>query len=125
MGWVCMAINWEFVKRRWYDFRQGHGTYLSYFPSVANQLLVIFTFFVVTYLGFENNFWNLTGFVSLIVAIYVPSAIVIGYYHNKNQLPTDSKIAADKNPVTQDILRSLARLEAEQEEIKQLIRRSL
>lgn len=80
-----LRINKIFFRRRWFDFRQGHGIYLIYLLSFAEFIVIQYRLLI------EKNAldWllggNIVGFTLTFLAIYVPLAIVIGYWHRKSQ----------------------------------------
>jgi fumarate reductase subunit C len=100
------------IKRRWYEFRVGHSTYLSFIPSSLNSVLLAFNLVVIAYLGLDNNPWFLLGFGVLVVVVYGPIAIYAGHLHNNKQMPTDNLIASLKNPITVDFINNFVRIEA-------------
>ncbi len=92
-----MAFCWGWVKHIWFEFRQGHGIYLSFIPSFVNFILLTYNFLIVpnSSLSFLSN---IVLYSVLLVALYVPCGVVVGRLHNKRQLPIEMTVQADSNP---------------------------
>lgn len=116
-----MSGKWCWVKRRWFDFRQGHNVYLSFIPSLSNFLMLSFNFFFVAYLGLTNDPFTLALFALGAGVVYVPLAVVVGNFHNKKQLGTDSEIAARANPLFMQILDNTEKLQKQIDELKKIL----
>lgn len=108
----------KWMRRRWYEFRNGHGIYLSFLLSFTNFFLITYSLLVseVPFLrGLFPELW-MFGVVGLFV--YVPVAVFVGRWHNKRQLGIDSEIAALANPVTVRLLECLERIERKVDELE-------
>lgn len=85
-------MNWDWFKRRWYNFRQGHSLYLSFLLSFTNFLLIVYNF-LVSQVGFLRLlFPSIFHFAVLGILVYVPLTTVVGHWHVKKQLPTDTTV---------------------------------
>jgi len=106
-----MKTNW--FKRRWFDFRMGHGTYLSFLLSFTNFLLISYNF-LITQVPFLNElFPSIVEFTVVGAVVYIPLATYIGHWHNTKQLGVDVMVQADKNPYYQILIEKLDRIEQE------------
>jgi len=83
----------SFLKRRWSDFRNGHGIYLAFLLGFSNFILISYKFFVSEL--FPMHLWQ---FVVLFIAVYIPGAIFLGHWHRKTQLPIEERLAWDYSP---------------------------
>ena len=75
-----------FIRRRWLDFRQGHGQYFSFALNFTQFVIVTYTMY------FNEWITELWQFGVLFCLTYIPGAIVVGYWHNKTQQHVDIKI---------------------------------
>ncbi len=79
-----MEVDSGFFKRRWMDFRNGHSIYLAFIMSFANFILITYNFAIKeTFLS--GIFNNILAFILAFTVIYIPTAIVFGYWHRRNQ----------------------------------------
>ena len=81
-----MKRNNNFFRIRWLDFRQGHGIYLAFFIYFADSILIQYNL-LIDRLPFLDPLLgaNIIGFAIIFIALYVPLAIIIGYWHRKSQ----------------------------------------
>lgn len=110
-----MSGSW--MKRRWYEFRNGHSIYLVFLLSFTNFFLITYNFLIGNVPLLSSIFPSLGIFVSVAILVYVPLAILVGHWHNRKQLSVDTEIVARANPVTQELLDSLGRIEKKLQEI--------
>jgi len=100
----------DFVQRRWYDFRLGHSTYLVFLLSFSNFVL-IFHRLLLEKIGVEMRLWL---FGALFLCLYVPVAVLVGWWHRKHQIRVDSVATGLENPLFMSLLHDV-------EEIKQML----
>ena len=91
-----MESNW--IKRRWYDFRNGHAMYLIYAITGANFILIFHRLLIERVPFLNDIFSHLWFFAIVFVLAYIPVAIAIGVWHRKNQLKIDSEQVFRRNP---------------------------
>lgn len=84
-----MDKNW--LKRRWYDFRMGHNTYLIFLLTGANFLLIFHRLFIERVPFLADLFSNLWVFGLTFLAAYVPLALIIGHWHRTTQLRVEQE----------------------------------
>ena len=79
-------MNDTWFRRRWYDFRQGHGMYLVFAMSFVNFVLIFYRLLIEEINVLGEIFSNLWIFVVIFLAVYIPAAILIGNWHRKTQM---------------------------------------
>ncbi len=87
------------LRRRWYDFRQGHSVYLIFGLTFANFVLIFHRLLIERVPILDELFPDLWAFVITFVLIYVPVAIVVGAWHRRTQLRVDSEVQMRQNPL--------------------------
>ena len=92
-------MNETWVRRRWYDFRQGHGMYLVFAMSFVNFVLIFYRLLIeqIDFLG--DLFSNLWIFVAVFLVIYIPAAILIGNWHRKTQMRIEHEQSMKQSPL--------------------------
>lgn len=95
-----MKININFFRRRWLDFRQGYGIYLTFLITFS-EFIVIQYKLLIDKIPFINSLigGNIIGFALIFFAIYIPLSIIIGFWHRKNQLKVDSEALFKENKI--------------------------
>jgi len=86
-------------RRRWFDFRQGHGVYLIFVLTFANFVLIFHRLLIERVPVLDEFFPDLWAFVITFVLIYVPLAIAIGAWHRRTQLRIDTEVMLRQNPL--------------------------
>jgi uncharacterized protein YneF (UPF0154 family) len=92
-------MNNTWFRRRWYDFRQGHGMYLVFAMSFVNFVLIFYRLLIeqIDFLG--DLFSNLWIFVIMFLAVYIPAAILIGNWHRKTQMKIEHEQSMKQSPL--------------------------
>jgi len=111
----------SFIRRRWYDFRQGHGIYLIFTLSFANFILIFHRLLIERVEILEKIFPNLWIFIIVFVSLYIPVAILIGAWHRRTQLKVDIEVSIRQNPFWAKTIRTLMDIQtgkASKEEIE-------
>jgi hypothetical protein len=103
--------NWNWFKRRWFEFRTGHNVYLGFLLSFTNFLVIVYTFLIAQIPFLSNIFSSIVLFAVFGAVIYVPLAILVGHWHRNKQLETDVVVQAEKNPYYTQILIKLEEIE--------------
>ena len=90
----------NFFRIRWLDFRQGHGIYLAFFIYFADTILIQYNL-LIDRLPFLDPFLgaSIIGFAIIFIALYVPLAIIIGYWHRKSQWTVEVEALFKENKV--------------------------
>ena len=87
----------SFLRRRWLDFRNGHGSYLAFVMSFANFILIAYNFAIKDVPSLHTVFNNLFIFTAFFLMVYIPFAIIIGYWHRRNQYTVENEALLQEN----------------------------
>jgi hypothetical protein len=92
-------MNETWIRRRWYDFRQGHGMYLVFAMSFVNFVLIFYRLLIeqIDFLG--DLFSNLWIFLIIFLALYIPTAVLIGNWHRKTQMRIEHEQSMKQSPL--------------------------
>jgi len=102
------VLSKERLLRWWTYFRRGHGTYLVFFLSFANFIVIQYRLLIQYVPVLEILFSNIIAFAIAFFLVYVPLAILIGRYDfRKFAVPVESTIAAKASPWNRDIAKAL------------------
>ena len=111
----------EWTRRRWWEFRQGHGIYLIFVLTFINFILIAYRLLIEKIPIFNSIFPDLWIFALLFIVIYVPLAVIIGIWHRKTQLKVETTIMNQQNPILAKMIRTLLDVQtgrASEEEIE-------
>lgn len=100
-----MDKNW--VRRRWFDFRQGHSYYLIFALSFGNFILIFHRLLIERIPALNEILGNLGIFTMIFVLSYIPIAVAIGAWHRKSQMKIDVDVALRQNPLFAKMIRVL------------------
>ena len=89
-------LNNKFIRRRWLDFRNGHSIYLVFLLTLVNFILIVYNFAILK-IPVLSTFLNLPLFVLIFFLGYVPIAIIIGYWHRRNQYAVENEALLQEN----------------------------
>jgi hypothetical protein len=87
----------QFMQRRWLDFRNGHSIYLAFVLTFVNFILITYNFAIERVSLLQDLIGNTVVFAILFIAVYVPAAIAIGYYHRKKQYTIENEAWIKEN----------------------------
>jgi len=87
-----------FVRRRWLDFRNGHTLYLVFLMGFANFILIFHRLFIERVPFLEDVFSNLWVFAIFFVVVYVPAAVLVGFWHKRTQMKVEMEVLMRQNP---------------------------
>jgi len=87
----------RFLRKRWYDFRMGHSIYLIFIMSFANFILIGYNFAIKKSPVLSEIFENTLLFAVAFVFVYIPLAMIIGYYHRRKQLVVEYEAGQQEN----------------------------
>jgi hypothetical protein len=90
-----VRIN-KYLRRRWLDFRNGHSIYLVFLLNLVNFILIVYNFAIIKVPG-VSGIVTLPIFVVLFFLIYIPTAILIGYWHRRNQYAVENEALLQEN----------------------------
>ena len=100
-------MNESWMRRRWWEFRQGHSVYLIFMLTFVNFILISYRLLIEKIPIFNNIFPDLWIFALLFIIIYVPLAVIIGIWHRKTQLRVETTIVNQQNPILAKMIRTL------------------
>ena len=109
-------------RRRWWEFRQGHTVYLIFVLTFINFILIAYRLLIERVTFFKDLVPELWIFALMFILVYVPAAILIGYWHRRTQLRVETTIINQQNPVLAKMIRTLLDVQtgkASEEEIKE------
>ena len=115
-----MKEGW--VRRRWWEFRQGHSIYLIFILTFVNFILIAYRLLIEKITIFKELIPELWIFALIFISIYIPAAILIGVWHRRTQLRVETTLVNQQNPVLAKMIRTLLDVQtgkASQEEIKE------
>ena len=115
-----MKEGW--IRRRWWEFRQGHSIYLIFILTFVNFILISYRLLIEKITIFKELIPELWIFALIFISIYIPAAILIGVWHRRTQLRVETTLVNQQNPVLAKMIRTLLDVQtgkASQEEIKE------
>jgi hypothetical protein len=89
------SSNW--LKRRWLDFRNGHGIYLVFLMTFANFVTIQYQLLIDRVPVLNSVFSNIWIFSIIFIIIYLPLGMIIGYWHRKNQFSVEQEALFSQN----------------------------
>jgi hypothetical protein len=117
----------SWVRRRWLDFRQGHSIYLAFLIMFANFITIQYSLMVDRLPALQPLFSNVLVFAVAVIAVYMPIAIVVGYWHRKSQWKIEQEALFSENVVQARMYLFLMRLiegratEQERKEMREML----
>lgn len=115
----------QWLRRRWFDFRFGHGLYLIFAISFANFILIFHRLLIERIDFLDEIFSSLWIFALFFVILYIPIAISIGHWHKKRQMQVETEIAARESPFIARWWRVLYEIQlgkASKEEVEEVLK---
>ena len=112
----------EWMRRRWWEFRQGHSIYLIFVLTFVNFILISYRLLIEKITIFKELIPELWIFALIFISLYIPAAILIGVWHRRTQLRVETTLVNQQNPVLAKMIRTLLDVQtgkASQEEIKE------
>ena len=108
------------MKRRWFDFRNGHSIYLIFFLSFSNFVLIFHRLLIERISFLDGILSDLWVFALIFILLYIPVAILIGAWHKRNQIRIETDVVFSQYPTLAKMFRLLIDMgegKASQEEI--------
>ena len=100
-----MESGW--VRRRWWEFRQGHSIYLIFLLTFMNFILIAYRLLIERIAAFKELVPELWMFALVFIVFYLPAAILIGHWHRRTQLVVETTLVQQQNPVLARMIRTL------------------
>jgi hypothetical protein len=104
-----MSQGW--LRERWWEFRTGHSTYLIFMLTFVNFVLISYRLLIEKVPVFQQIVPELWIFALLFLGLYIPTAILIGYWHRRTQLKVENTITMQQNPFYAKLFRMLIDVE--------------
>jgi hypothetical protein len=117
----------SWVRRRWFDFRQGHSIYLAVVIMFANFITLKYSLMIERIPAFSTVLGNPVVFALAFLGGYMPLAIAIGHWHKKSQWKVEQEAMFSENVVQARLWLFMIRLvqgkttEAEQAEMQKML----
>jgi hypothetical protein len=89
----------SWVRRRWFDFRQGHSIYLAMAIMFANFITIQYSLMIERIPSLSTILGNPVIFAVAFIAGYMPLAIAIGHWHKKSQWKVEQEAMFSENVV--------------------------
>ena len=109
------------IRKRWWEFRQGHSTYLIFLLTFMNFVLIAYRLLIEKIPFIQELFPQLWIFVLTFVLVYIPLSIIIGNWHRRTQLRVETTINVLENPLLAKMFRTMLDIQtgkASKEEIE-------
>jgi len=100
-------MNQEWVRRRWWEFRQGHTIYLIFLLTFMNFILISYRLLIEKIPFLNNLIPELWIFIIMFLGFYIPAAILIGIWHRRTQLRVENTITLEQNPFFAKMFRTM------------------
>jgi len=110
------------IRRRWWEFRQGHSIYLIFALTFINFILISYRLLIEKIAIFKELIPELWIFALIFILAYIPAAILVGVWHRRTQLRVETTLVNQQNPVLAKMIRTLLDVQtgkASQEEIQE------
>lgn len=85
----------------------GHGTYLIFILTFVNFVLISYRLLIEKIPFLKGIVPELWIFVVVFLAFYIPSSIIIGFWHRKTQLKVEQTLTLQQNPFIAKLFRTL------------------
>ncbi|MEW6044621.1 MAG: hypothetical protein AB1608_10195 [Thermoproteota archaeon] len=95
------------IRRRWWDFRQGHSVYLTFVLTFINFILIAYRLLIEKVSFFKEFVPELWIFALLFIVVYVPAAILVGFWHRRTQLRVEMTLLQQQDPILARMIRTL------------------
>lgn len=89
------------IKRRWFDFRQGYSFYMVYWISGLNFLIIFYNFVIEKFPLLKVVFPDILFFSVIAIPLIGATGMLLGLFHRYYQLSTDQKLEMERNPIIQ------------------------
>tara|TARA_B110001454_G_C12478600_1_gene333380 strand:+ start:48 stop:440 length:393 start_codon:yes stop_codon:yes gene_type:complete len=97
------------IKTRvlWLDGRIGHTTYLMFFLTFVNFIIISFNFLIEDETMLHDIIPSMWIFAIIFIVAYIPISVLIGRWHRYTQLSAEYVILHEENPVLATMIRTL------------------
>jgi len=118
-----MIFERYWIRRRWWDIRTGHTTYLMLALTFVNFILIAYRFLIENDPATKAVFSNLWIFITLFLILYIPVSTLIGYWHRRTQLSVETTLKRLEDPLFAKMFRIILDVQtgrATKEEIEKI-----
>lgn len=115
-----MREGW--FRSRWWEFRMGHSTYLMFVLTFINFILIAYRLLIEKVPFLQNIVPELWIFATIFLAVYIPTSIIIGFWHRKTQIKVETTLSMHQNPFFAKLFRTMLDIQtgkASKEEIEE------
>ena len=102
-----MAFGKIRTRVLWLDGRLGHTTYLMFFLTFINFIIISFNFLIEDNTYLQEIIPSMWIFTIVFVITYIPISILIGRWHRYNQLNVEYRILHEENKEIATMIRTL------------------
>ena len=102
-----MIVPKNYVRKLWWDGRMGHSTYLIFFLTFVNFILVTYSYLIEGDPIFQKFISDLWLFSIIFVILYFPVSILIGRWHTYTQISVEMTIKMLEDPIMAKMIRTL------------------
>ena len=97
------------IKTRilWLDGRIGHTTYLMFFLTFVNFIIISFNFLIEDNTILQEIIPSMWIFTIIFIVTYIPISILIGRWHRYTQVRTEHSILIESNPTLATMIKIL------------------
>ena len=81
------------------DTRQGHSQYLMFFLVFLNFIIISINFLPNGGFDQQISVDKIAMYIGIFLVVYVPIAILIGFWHRKTQTPIEQDILRKQDPI--------------------------
>ena len=100
----------KYIQRRWLDFRNGHSIYLAFILTFINFILITHNFAIEQSSFLSEIFDSLSVFAVVFIVIYMPAAMLIGYWHRRRQYTIENEAPLQEDWISAWLIRHQVRL---------------
>ncbi len=118
-----MVFEKYWIRRRWWDVRTGHTTYLMLALTFVNFILIAYRFLIENDPTTKAIFSNLWIFITIFLILYIPVSTLIGYWHRRTQLSVETTLKRLEDPLFAKMFRIILDVQtgkATKEEIEKI-----
>jgi len=102
-----MAFGKIRTRVLWLDGRLGHTTYLMFFLTFINFIIISFNFLIEDNTYLQEIIPSMWIFIIVFVITYIPISILIGRWHRFTQVRTEHSILVESNSTLATMIKIL------------------
>ena len=93
-----MILKKQWIRRRFLDARNGHTNYLMFGLTCVNFVLIAYRFLIEKDVA-DSELTNLPLFIIIFLTLYIPTSMLVGYWHRQTQLSVEMTIKKLEDPL--------------------------